>query len=548
MAAAGIYQIDGPLARADADGGRRIRLLVEGDARGSDRRSRDLVTRPPSPRASLVVAILGSTMAFLDGTVVNVALPVMQRVLGATVAEMQWIVEAYALVLAALILVGGALGDRLGRKRVFLVGVVLFALASAACGAAESATALIVARALQGIGGALLVPGSLALITAAYPDEARGRAIGTWSAASAITGAVGPVLGGWVVTHASWRWLFLFNVPIAAVVVALAARGVDESRDDSVSGRVDVAGALLAIVGLGAIVVALLDAPTSGGLASPKTLALLGAGAVTLVAFVIVEARTKHPMMPLALFRSRTFAGTNLLTLALYASLGGGLFFLPFDLVQVEGYSPAEAGGALLPLIVLVSVMSPFAGAVVKRFGTRVPLVVGPLIAAGGFALLAVPTTGGVYWTTFFPGVSVLGVGLGITVAPLTTAVMGSVDARHAGVASGVNNAVSRAAGLLAVAALGVVLTSRFDGALEGGLDQIAAPSSVRAVMAVERAKLAGANLDAIEPSARAAVHAAVLSAYTSGFRAMMLVCAALAVAGALFSALFVEPRSPAKT
>ncbi len=486
-------------------------------------------------------------MAFLDGTVVNVALPVMQRVFDATVVEMQWIVEAYALALASLILVGGALGDRLGRKRVFLTGVVVFALASAACGAAESATALIAARALQGVGGALLVPGSLALITAAYPDEARGRAIGTWSAASAITGAVGPVLGGWVVTHASWRWLFLFNVPIAAVVVALAARGVDESRDESASGRVDVAGALLAIVGLGAIVVALLEAPASGGLAAPRTLTLLGLGAMTLVAFVVVEARSAHPMMPLALFRSRTFAGTNLLTLTLYASLGGGFFFIPFDLVQVQGYSPAEAGGALVPLIVLVSVMSPFAGAAVKRFGVRAPLVIGPLAAGAGFALLAVPAAGGSFWTTFFPGIAVLGIGMGITVAPLTTAVMGSVDAQHAGVASGVNNAVSRAAGLLAVAALGIVLTTRFESALDRGLDAIAAPASVRAAMAVERAKLAGADLAAVDPRTRDAVHVVVLAAYTSGFRAMMLVCAALAVAGAFLSAVFVEPRPTAK-
>jgi EmrB/QacA subfamily drug resistance transporter len=505
------------------------------------------VTRGPSLRTSLIVAILGSTMAFLDGTVVNVALPVMQRVLDATVVEMQWVVEAYALALASLILVGGALGDRLGRKRVFLTGVVLFAVASAACGAAESATALIAARALQGVGGALLVPGSLALITAAYPEEARGRAIGTWSAASAITGAVGPVLGGWVVTHASWRWLFLFNVPIAAVVVALAARGVDETRDEGASGRVDVAGALLAIVGLGAIVVALLEAPASGGLAAPKTLLLLALGAVTLVGFAVVESRSAHPMMPLALFRSRTFAGTNLLTLTLYASLGGGFFFIPFDLVQVEGYSPAEAGGALLPMIILISVMSPFAGAVVKRFGSRVPLVVGPLGAAGGFALLAIATAGGRYWTTVFPGIAVLGVGMGITVAPLTTAVMGSVDSRHAGVASGVNNAVSRAAGLLAVAALGIVLTTRFDSMLDRALDAMAAPTNVRAVLAVERAKLAGADLGAIELPMRDAVHDAVLGAYASGFRAMMLVCAGLAVAGAVFSALFVEDRTAAR-
>ena len=501
-----------------------------------------LVTRAPDPRPSLVVAILGSTMVFLDGTVVNVALPVMQRVLGATLAQMQWIVESYALALASLLLVGGALGDRLGRKRVFVAGTILFAIASAACGTVSGATALIIARGVQGVGGALLVPGSLALITAAYPEQTRGRAIGTWSATSAITAAIGPVLGGWLVTHASWRWLFFFNVPIAAAVIALAVRGVAETRNESETGRLDFAGALFAVLGLGAIVLALLDAPSAGGLAQPRILALLAAGIAALAAFVLVEARTAHPMMPLALFRSRTFTGTNLLTLMLYASLGGGLFFIPFDLVQVRGYSPAAAGAALLPIIILVSGLSPFAGAVVARFGARLPLVVGPLVAAAGCVLLAIAPASGSYFVTFFPGLSVFGVGMGITVAPLTTAVMGSVDAQHAGVASGVNNAVSRAAGLLAVAALGVVLTTRFHRAFDAALDAMAAPKSVRDVMAAQGARLAGADLSALDPSLRAGVQRALDAAYATGFRAMMLVCAALAVAGALF-ALLVEPR-----
>jgi EmrB/QacA subfamily drug resistance transporter len=457
---------------------------------------------------------------------------------------MQWVVESYALLLASLVLVGGALGDRLGRKRVFLTGVVLFALASAACGAAPNATLLIAARGVQGVGASLLVPGSLALISASHPDEQRrGRAIGTWSATSAITAALGPVLGGWVVAHGSWRWLFLFNLPLS-IVVATAARRVAETRDEAAPARIDVAGASLVVAGLGAIVFALLEAPSSGGLGTPRFLGLLVAGIAALIAFVLVEARVQHPMVPLALFRERTFAGTNLLTFLLYASLGGVLFFLPFNLVQVQGYSPTVAGASILPLVLLVSVMSPWTGALAARIGPRVPLVAGPLLAAGGFALLAVPSVGGSYWSTFFPGVAVLGLGMGTTVAPLTTAVMSAGGTRHAGVASGINNAVARAAGLLAVAALGVVIAKRFDRVLDGELAAMSLSSSVRLAIDAERAKLAGAELGAFDPATQAALRDAIDRAYVAGFRTLMLSCAALAVVGALLAGALVEGRS----
>jgi EmrB/QacA subfamily drug resistance transporter len=482
-------------------------------------------------------------MVFLDGTVVNVALPAIQRGLGGTVAQMQWVVEAYALFLAALVLVGGALGDRLGRKRVFSAGVFFFAIASAICGAAPSAALLAVARGVQGVGGALLVPGSLALISAAYSEKERGAAIGTWSAASGVTGAIGPVVGGWVVAHASWRWVFYANVPLGMIVLAITARHVDETRDETSPRGVDWVGALLVASGLGAIVFALLDAPNAGGIGSPRSIACIAAGIATLGAFVVAEAREAHPMVPLTLFRSRTFLGTNLLTLLLYAALGGAFFFLPFDLIQVQGYSPAAAGASLLPLVVLVTVMSPGAGAVVARYGTRLPLVVGPLFAGAGFALFARPGVGGSYWTTFFPGMVVLGLGMGSTVAPLTTAVMGSVDAQHAGVASGVNNAVSRAAGLLAVAALGAVLTARFDSVLDADLHAIGASATMLAAAAAQKAQLAGAGLNGVDPMARAALRHAFEDAYVAGFRILMLVCAGLAVSGALLSWIFVEPH-----
>jgi len=485
-------------------------------------------------------------MVFLDGTVVNVALPVMQHDLGGTVSQMQWIVEAYALVLASLVLVGGALGDRLGRKRMFLAGVVVFAVASAACGLAPDADLLVIARSLQGVGGALLVPGSLSLISAAHGPDERGRAIGTWSSTTAITAAIGPVLGGWLVAHASYRWLFFLNLPIAVVTAALVLLRVRETRDETAPSHVDLPGALLTTLGLGAIVFALLDAPRLGGLESLPVLALLGGGGALLGLFVLVESRSRTPMVPLALFRSPVFSGANALTLLLYASLGGALFFLPFDLIQVQRYSPAEAGGALVPLIVLMSVMSPWMGALVVRHGARIPLVVGPGLAAIGFALFAAPSVGGSYWMTFFPGVLVLGLGMGVTVAPLTTAVMGSVPGDHAGVASGVNNAVARAASVLAIAALGAVLTTRFDHALAANLERMAADASVRTLLAAHRGELAGIDLAGVAPEVRDAVRHALDEAYVAGFRTVMLSCALLSALGAALAWLLLEPPARA--
>jgi EmrB/QacA subfamily drug resistance transporter len=489
----------------------------------------------PDPRWALVVAILGSGMAFLDQTVVNVALPVMQRNLGATVGQMQWIVEAYALLLAALVLVGGALGDRYGRRNVFLAGVGLFALASAACGAAPGVETLIAARAVQGVGAALLVPGSLALISAAYPEKTRGAAIGTWSSWSAITAGLGPVAGGWVVAHASWRWLFFFNVPVAAVVIALGARRVAETRDPEAPPRLDLAGAALATLGLGLVVYALVDAGGAAGrLATARVLVPLALGALTLVAFVVLEARRQAPMVSLGLFRSRTFSGANLLTLLLYAAMGGALFFVPFNLIQVQHYSPAAAGAALLPLVFLISGMSRWSGALATKIGARPLLVAGPLTAAVGFALLALPATGASYWRAFFPGITVLGVGMGLTVAPLTSAVMGALEPRHAGVASGINNAVARTAGLLAIAALGLLLLLRFAHALDSQLAALALPPATMEVVSQQRDRLGDADFSALAPALRPPLHAAFTAAYVAGFRALMVASAALAALAAV--------------
>jgi MFS family permease len=343
--------------------------------------------------------------------------------------------------------------------------------------------------------------------------------------------------------HGSWRWLFLFNLPLAAVVVGLAALRVAETRDEEASGRLDLAGAALATAGLFLVVYALIDSGRAGGVGSARTVLLLGLGGLTLLAFLLVEARRAAPMVPLSLFRSRTFAGANLLTLLVYAALGGGLFFVPFNLIQVQRYSPAAAGAALLPLILLISVLSRWAGGLAARWGPRPLLVAGPLVTATGFALLALPTTGGQYWTTYFPGVVVLGLGMGLTVAPLTTAVMGSVDARHAGVASGINNAVSRAAGLLAVAALGVLLLARFNGALDGRLARLSLPGALARAVEAERGKLGGADFSAFDATVRDALRQAFDLAYVSGFRALMLACALLAAGGALAGLLLCGSR-----
>ncbi len=491
----------------------------------------------------LAATILGSSMAFIDGTVVNVALPVLQIDLHATVADVQWVVEAYSLFLAALILVGGSLGDSFGRRRIYAIGIVLFVAASVLCGLAPNITFLIVARAVQGIGGALLVPGSLAIISASFAKEQRGRAIGTWSGFTAITSVLGPVLGGWLVQFASWRWVFFINVPMAVIVLGILFWRVPESRDKEDKARLDWWGALLTTLGLGAIVYGLIEAGTLG-LGHPLVLGALALGVVALIAFLFVEARSSAPMLPLSLFRSKTFSGANLLTLLLYAALGGALFFLPFDLIRVQGYTPTAAGAANLPFIVIMFSLSRWSGGLVSRYGAKLPLIVGPLIAACGFALFTVPGIGGSYWTTFFPAVVVLGLGMAISVAPLTTAVMGAVDVQRAGVASGVNNAVSRAAGLLAIAVLGIVILSVFESNLDSHLAGLHLAAVTQQMIEAQRTRLLGIVIPAgVSNSLHAALERAIAESFVAGFRVVMLIGAALAATSALSALLLIEGK-----
>ncbi len=495
----------------------------------------------------LVATIFGSSMAFIDSTVVNVALPVLQTELRATVADVQWVVEAYALFLSALILVGGSLGDRYGRRRIFATGIALFTLSSVACGFAPNITVLIVARALQGIGGALLVPGSLALISASFESARRGQAIGTWSGFTSITSAIGPVLGGLLVQYASWRWVFFINVPMAAIVLVILFRHVPESRDEQESGqRLDWRGALLATLGLGGIVYGLIEA-NNVGLGDTQVLIALAIGVAALIAFVVVEARSRHPMVPLSLFRSPTFSGANLLTLLLYAALGGALFFVPFNLIRVQGYSPTAAGSANLPFVIIMFTLSRWSGGLVARYGAKLPLVIGPLIAAAGFVLFAVPGIGGSYWTTYFPAIVVLGTGMAVAVAPLTTAVMGAVDARRSGIASGINNAVARSAGLLAIAVLGLVAVGVFSANFVNSLATVPIAPGTRAALVAQQSKLVGIDIPGgLSSTAHAAVQQAINISFVTSFRVIMLIAAAMAVISALSALLLIEGKQPA--
>jgi EmrB/QacA subfamily drug resistance transporter len=456
--------------------------------------------RQPSGRWVLVAAVLGSSMALLDSTVVNVALPTIGRELHTSLGGLQWTITAYTLTLAGLILLGGSLGDRMGRRRIFVIGVVWFALSSALCGLAPSIGVLIAARALQGVGGALLTPGSLAIIQASFASDDRPKAIGAWSGLGGVAGAIGPLLGGWLVGAAGWRWIFLINLPLAVVVVLVALRHVPETRDPSAHGRFDVTGAALAALSLAGVTYALIEAPAGG---AARIWLPVVVGVVAAVAFVLVEryrgrpGAATPPMLPLDVFGSRQFTAVNVVTFLVYGAFGGVFFLLVLELQVVSGFSPLEAGLALVPTTVLMLLLSARAGALAQRIGPRWLMAAGTLTCGVGLLLLVRVGRHASYLGDVLPGVAVFGLGLTATVAPLTATVLASADVRHAGVASGVNNAVARAAGLLAVAGL---------------------PLAVG---------LTGTGLATAE--------------FEHGFQAAMVVCAALLVAGAVLSAVAID-------
>ncbi len=496
----------------------------------------------------LAATVLGSSMAFLDSTVVNVALPALQTSLGATVVGVQWVVESYGLFLGALVLVGGALGDLFGRRLMFLAGVGIFATASAGCGFASNIQQLLIARSIQGVGAALLVPGSLSIISASFDEETRGQAIGTWSGFTAITTAAGPVLGGWLIEHASWRWAFFINLPVGAAVIAISLWHIPESRRVA-AGPVDGLGAILAAAGLGGMVNGFI-ASMSRGWAHPLVFGSLIGGFVCLIVFFFVEARVASPMVPLELFQSRSFSGANLLTLFLYAALGVFFFLFPLNLIQVQGYSTTATGAAALPSILLVFLLSRWSGGLVVRYGERGPLIIGPLVVAVGFLLAALPSVGGGYWSTFFPAFVALGLGMAVSVAPLTTVVMGSVNQARSGAASGVNNAVARVAGVLAIPVLGIVMVRAFSSQLNHTLATLPIPPGILHAIQSDEIKLAGLQLPAgLNAAVAAVIRRSVSQAFVCAFRVVMLICAGLSTAGAAIAWLVIpnkqvsEPR-----
>ena len=484
-------------------------------------------------------------MVFIDSTVTSVALPQIQERLGATAVDAQWIVESYALFLSALILVGGSLGDHYGRKRVFSLGVLTFTIASVWCGLSTSPEMLILARAVQGIGGAMLVPGSLSIISASFEGEQRGKAIGTWAGLSGVTTALGPILGGFLVENVSWRAAFLINVPLAVAVLLIAWRHVPESRAPD-ARKLDIPGAVLATTGLGGVVYGLITSAETG-FGDLRVILSLVLGVGALVAFVARERRTDEPMMPLSLFKSRNFSGANLLTLLLYAGLGGALYFLPFLLIQVHGYSATAAGSSFLPFVIITFLMSRWAGGLITRFGARPPLIIGPLIAAAGFVLFAIPGTGGSYWTTFFPAIVVLGFGMALVIAPLTTTALNSVSGRHSGLASGVNNAVARTAGLLAIPVLGIFVFHIFSGAFDARAQSLDLSPQVQKQLESEKEDLGGAESPSGVSGEKAAqIERAIDESFLAAFRLAMLIAAGLAVASAVAAAVIIEDKGRA--
>jgi EmrB/QacA subfamily drug resistance transporter len=496
--------------------------------------------RPSSRPWVIAAASIGSGMAFLDSTVLNVALPAVQADLGASARETQWVYGAYALVLSALLVIGGSLGDRYGRRRIFVLGAAIFALASAWCALAPGSGQLVAARAVQGAGGALLVPESLAILGASFEGERRARAIGTWSALSGTAMAVGPLLGGWLVEEVSWRSAFLITPVLAVVAITIALRHVPESWDPE-AHRLDIVGALLATSGLGGLVFGLIES-SALGFGDPVVLAALTLGMVALSGFVFVERRGKDPMVPPSLLRSRDFDGANLVTLLFYMALTGSLYFLPFLMMQVHGYSAIIAGSVFLPFVAMAFLLGRLSGRIVARFGTKVPLVAASLAVVLGLLLLAlVGVEHDSYWTSFFPAMVVQGFGMALVITPLTTVALGSVESEHSGLASGVNNAMARVAGLLAVAVLGVFAYGAFSATLDTHLEGMNLSGGVRSELEAAKADLGAAEAPkGVDARTAAKIESAIDASFVAGFRAVMVVSAGLALASALAAALLV--------
>ncbi len=494
----------------------------------------------------MVSTILASAMAFIDATALNVVLPALQQSLQATGADLFWILNAYLLMLASLILIGGAMGDKLGRKKIFMLGIFIFITGSAACGLAGSVMLLVVFRVLQGIGGALMIPGSLSLISSSINAQERGKAIGTWSAFTTVVTMGGPILGGALADAGLWRYIFFINVPIGIAALFMLGFKVKEIKDDNSNTQLDVAGAITIAISLASITFGFLRFPAVG-FNNPQVYGTLGLGVILLIVFIIIEMKSSHPMMPLNLFNNTTFSGANLLTFFLYAGLGAGMLFMSLNLVQVQGYSQLQSGLTFLPFTVLMVTIARFAGSMADKLGPRLFLIFGPAIAGTGLFMLSfVKQTAGPhdYWFTFFPGVFVLGLGMSLTVAPLTAAVMGSVSDHFSGTASGINNAMTRISGVFANAIFGALAVVFFSGALQQQLQTIPLNAKAKQAVMHQAADLGNAKVPAIIDAAN---HSVIKKAYHTGFIAayanIMRISAALGFLGALMALIFIRSR-----
>jgi len=445
---------------------------------------------------TLMSTILASSLVYIDSTALNFALPALQKDLGITGTELLWVINAYALFLSALLLVGGSLGDLFGRNKVFLTGLGIFSISSFICGISKYPLQLITARAFQGIGGALLTPGSLSILSSKFGAENRGNAIGLWSTFSALTAVFGPILGGWLAGLGLWRVIFYINVPLALIVFVTMITKIPESRNPNAE-KLDIWGALFVTLGLSGITYGFIESPKNG-FGSLITISSLIMGGFALIVFIIVQRYSNHPMMPLKLFKSSSFSGGCLLTLLVYAALFSAMFFLPLNLIQIQGYSEIDAGLAMLPIVIFIAVISPFMGKFVDRKGVQIPLIVGPIITGAGFLIFStfnITSGPAVYWNTFFLAFLVLGIGMGITVAPLTTAVMGAVSEDHVGIASGINSTLSRVAGLLAVAIMGALVLFSFGGSVKKGIDVMDISESLKHEIMFESLKFTAAEV-----------------------------------------------------
>ena len=484
----------------------------------------------------LIATILASSIAYIDESIVNVALPAIETDLATSVVVIQWLVNAYTLCLSAFLLAGGAAGDLFGRRRIFVIGITIFAAASLFCGLSSSVTQLILARAIQGIGAALLIPCSLAIIGATFDESERGKAIGTWVGFSAIAAAVGPLLGGWIVDHFSWRWIFLINPLLALPTIWIALYHVPESRDDEAKGGLDWRGSLLVLFALASVAFGLISAPMSGWTDTTVVIALV-AGLLLMGVFIWEEARTPAPILPLALFRSRTFTAVNLLTLLLYGALGGALFFLPFALIQVEGFSAVVAGAAFLPVTIIMGTLSRWSGGLLDRFGARWLLIVGPSIAALGFGLLVWPIGGGSFWAYLAP-IGIMALGMVISAGPITTTVINAVPTHQAGIAAGVDNAVAAVASLLAVAILGALALAFYNGALDNRLERAASEEVKQAIQVAHGQFVTAPALSTVQGNDRQLVEIVIKESLAESIRLIMLLVSLLAFASAACGAL----------